>query len=467
MENSLFKKEIIYEYINHPSTKDNTLSQKLRNKKIYTFDEIEPILYSTGHFTRNSDDNRSLNIIGLENKYAFLKSLYDNVCQKKIGKRYLEYSVESASFDANSDFELAVLFDNQFEGSTLSKTLDNTESSYNENTFVSDYSDEQSQSQKESQSQQNDIYSILGKRTILDTKYNSEDDTDDMTFRPRDRWFPTNNNIEIDNAVAFIVTQKGECKKLPSVYSVNLICARPGERGAGSGQILLGLFLYCLSEISDATKKGILELADGYVNISGLASYSKLGFQVNYDLYGNDCFNDYNNLPMIADNIVSQNIIDILVDGANIYSKPLLCNFSKTPELQKFLAFCKNLVIFNNIVPENQRYQYITDRNDYKYLEFNNEFYKLGIGGEKLEELIDDIESGKLVIDYPNFNNIFERFKNETMVGGKNKNMIKTRKMKENRKTRKIKKASKKNKKSKPSKKCKLRKSKRCKKYIT
>jgi hypothetical protein len=110
--------------------------------------------------------------------------------------------------------------------------------------------------------------------------------------------------IKID---AFILIEKGECNKLPSTYSVNLICSRSelkGSNGIGGGLFLLASFLYCLkhyfidNEIVE--QKAILELAGSYENIQGFITYTKLGFHKDVSLTGKDCLNglDDQNLPM-------------------------------------------------------------------------------------------------------------------------------------------------------------------------
>jgi hypothetical protein len=91
----------------------------------------------------------------------------------------------------------------------------------------------------------------------------------------------------------FLITRLGECKLLPDLYSIHLICVHPGGI---SGKILIGAFLYCLKRAR--SKKGILELAGGYENIPAYFAYSKMGFQKDLGLYGENCFTDLDVLPM-------------------------------------------------------------------------------------------------------------------------------------------------------------------------
>lgn len=102
---------------------------------------------------------------------------------------------------------------------------------------------------------------------------------------------------KINKVVGFVITEKGECKKMPNAVSVNLICVRPNTV---SGGILLGAYLYCIKN-SRFEKKGILELARGYLNVAGFMSYSKIGFIKDARLFGPRCFPDYRNLPMSVD----------------------------------------------------------------------------------------------------------------------------------------------------------------------
>lgn len=102
---------------------------------------------------------------------------------------------------------------------------------------------------------------------------------------------------KLNKVVGFVITEKGECKKMPNAVSVNLICVRPNTV---SGGILLGAYLYCIKN-SRFEKKGILELARGYLNVAGFMSYSKIGFIKDARLFGPRCFPDYRNLPMSVD----------------------------------------------------------------------------------------------------------------------------------------------------------------------
>jgi hypothetical protein len=99
--------------------------------------------------------------------------------------------------------------------------------------------------------------------------------------------------LKSESVGGFIIVQKGECKKLPYVYSVNLICTNNVK-----GQLLLGAYLFIIKSNPELPQIAILELAHGYTNISGFISYSKLGFEKDLHLYGENCFESLTTLPM-------------------------------------------------------------------------------------------------------------------------------------------------------------------------
>ena len=117
--------------------------------------------------------------------------------------------------------------------------------------------------------------------------------------------------LKMKKILGFIIAEKGECKRMKNAYSVNLICVRPLNKYKIKGSVLLGAYLYCIKSYKDkmeftdgvsnpVDQVGILELANGYVNLEGFFSYSKLGFVKDLSLHGEDCFADDGNLPMSA-----------------------------------------------------------------------------------------------------------------------------------------------------------------------
>jgi hypothetical protein len=144
---------------------------------------------------------------------------------------------------------------------------------------------------------------------------------DDYLGETLDNAFGDNPDFEIialfegsakSTPISFLVVEKGECEKLSGVWSVNLICAAlQSPKGLKSlGQILMGFYLYTIAINDEVDEKaGVLELANGYINAGGLASYSKLGFVVDESLYGEDCFPNYNNLCLKCPSVM----VDMLV----------------------------------------------------------------------------------------------------------------------------------------------------------
>ena len=170
--------------------------------------------------------------------------------------------------------------------------------------------------------------------------------------------------------IAFIISQLGECK-LPSppypmedVWSINLICGGFG----GNGNYLISLFLFSVivgSQMGKWPPIGVLELARGYKNTAGLCLYTKFGFRVDASIRSSVCFEDYHNLPHIADfrsydlDDTKQKMINLLTSKTPIapfYRHPLC--YIKHTDLQTALAILLNLreSFYNGT------YQYAYDR---------------------------------------------------------------------------------------------------------
>ena len=118
-----------------------------------------------------------------------------------------------------------------------------------------------------------------------------------------------------DNVLGFIVAELGECAKEPNVYAVNLICSQ-----SGLGKLLLGACLYCIKYNDDVSEKRcILELAHAYKNTPGFFMYTKLGFNLDDSLIGEEgvCFDDFLHLPMSVtlndDKFTQQYFVDMMV----------------------------------------------------------------------------------------------------------------------------------------------------------
>lgn len=136
--------------------------------------------------------------------------------------------------------------------------------------------------------------SQLGQKYSMDAiegvKYNNKYDI----VVSVDESMPATTQEEKRSAISgFLITRLGECRSLPDTYSIHLICVNPG---GVAGKILIGAFLYALKKGNH--KRGILELARGYNNIPAFFAYSKMGFEKDVTLYGNNCFTDLDVLPM-------------------------------------------------------------------------------------------------------------------------------------------------------------------------
>ena len=122
-------------------------------------------------------------------------------------------------------------------------------------------------------------------------------------------------NKSDDNVLGFVIAELGECAREPNVYAVNLICSQ-----SGLGKLLLGACLYCIKFNDDVSeKKCILELAHAYKNTAGFFMYTKLGFNLDDSLIGEEgeCFFDYLHIPMSVmlndDKFTQQYFVDMMV----------------------------------------------------------------------------------------------------------------------------------------------------------
>jgi hypothetical protein len=161
--------------------------------------------------------------------------------------------------------------------------------------------------------------------------------------------------LTTNKIVAFIISELGECQ-LPSppyptedVWSINLICGGSG----GNGAYLISLFLFSVivgSQMGKWPPIGVLELAGGYENTAGLCLYTKFGFRVDASIRSSVCFEDYNNLPHVADfrgldlDTTKQTMINLITSKTPIapFYKDPLC-YIKNKDLQEALAILLNL----------------------------------------------------------------------------------------------------------------------------
>lgn len=127
---------------------------------------------------------------------------------------------------------------------------------------------------------------------------------------------------KIGKVVGFIIAQYGECKTHPNAYAVNLICTRSIDGYSIKGALLLGAYMYCIKQTEHAEQLGVLELAFGYDNIGGFFAYTKMGFDKDYRLAQDDCFEDYENLPMSV-NLQKYSLENIIGLATGLVPRPL------------------------------------------------------------------------------------------------------------------------------------------------
>jgi len=431
-----FTRTIINNFINSKST-DGTKSVKTtleNNVDIITLDDLIDLLYITPHYTRYNTLNRSKEDFYKQQKKYFIKNFYNGICGGNISDYYGRKTMRNAIL--NENFDIAIIFNKKIDKLIGLEEL--PESYREEEEFI----DSQS-TQNSDVSSFSDIYIPQDKRFI---NYEDNNDEEYAPSNKKKRVGVDENDLSLSyfndlmsNAVSFIVVEKGECKKYPETYSINLICAKPG----GWGQIMMALYLYTIANNTNViVKRGILELANGYLNPAGLCMYSKFGFEYDETLYGNDCFSDYNNLPMITGNIDSVKIIDVLL-GLYSYSKPFICNV-RDKELQIFVGACMNIQRFIDL--QQMSYtsgtvlssNYVVNYEEiYNTLE-NNISSKKIIKKNNINSLINQVEQGHITTfqQLPNpYKQAYDLSITIQTTGGKTIKRKKTLKSKSKRKT--------------------------------
>lgn len=155
-------------------------------------------------------------------------------------------------------------------------------------------------------------------------------------------------NRRTNERVGFAISEFEECDDHPDTDALKVICAIKGY-----GDLLLYSYLYCAKK--QRKKYGLLELAGGFSNLSGLCSYNKFGFREDMSMKNNDCFPEYGTLPMKVelsklsyedlDDVLRSRVDPVLKEKLNKQlekddtSEPL-CNkyFVKHPANQKKLV---------------------------------------------------------------------------------------------------------------------------------
>ena len=305
-------------------------SHPLSSFKLYNADDILENIGQRGtfktRFTEQSPEYQELRGHNMDKLINFLSS---KICED-IGPSYAKTAVEKAISlkSKNIDFDIIVLSSKNIEAMGLT---DDEEDEYHDTQQTQDSQQTQdtqdSQDTQSSQESNDSQSSQESNESAYFPKSSGEDSTDIndiLTYR-------------LSGVVGFIIVELGECKMFPYGYSINLICTNK-KAPAGSGSILMGLYLYTILSHPDNIDKnppqipngkgvlniveteekfettfntnepltnvqhfGILELASAYANAGGLCMYEKFGFQYDESMYGPQCFEDFLNLPMIID----------------------------------------------------------------------------------------------------------------------------------------------------------------------
>jgi len=290
----------------------------LSSYKLYNADDVLENIGQRGTFkTRFTEQTREYKQLRKKNMDKLIKYLSSKICED-IGSDYAKKAVEKAISltERENIFDIIILSSKNIETMGL----------------VSDDEDEEDDEQEDAPEEEDDDGSDEEEEEYADSSASSDSIDDIIAHR-------------LSGVVGFIIVELGECKTYPYGYSINLICTN-SKAPAGSGSILMGLYLYTILSHPDKTDKraitfppgkgsinivekplttdeeedttietsftssepltpveqfGILELASAYTNPGGLCMYEKFGFQYTESMFGPQCFEDFNNLPMLID----------------------------------------------------------------------------------------------------------------------------------------------------------------------
>ena len=313
-----FRKDILDNFTKSLMTQitpDKMRTFPLSSYKLYNSDDILENIGQRGTFkTRFTEQSRDYQSLRKKNMDKLIKYLSKNICED-IGGDYAKTAVERAISltERENIFDIVVISSKNIEAVGLTSEMD-------------EESDDEPMSGGDDSDSEDEDY---------------EPESDDETIDSIDEIIA----YRLSGVVGFIIVELGECKTYPYGYSINLICTN-SKAPAGSGSILMGLYLYTIlchpdktdtkkimfpsgkgatnildkpiesEEAEDTTidisfttteplipvqQFGILELASAYTNPGGLCMYEKFGFQYTESMYGKKCFEDFNNLPMLID----------------------------------------------------------------------------------------------------------------------------------------------------------------------
>jgi len=151
-----------------------------------------------------------------------------------------------------------------------------------------------------------------------------------ITSSPVDKKMSSKQFGQTNSILGFVISEKGECKQYTNSQSINLVCS---SQSTIKGELLLGIFLYCIIHDNHSAKSAVLELAGSYLNIAGLCSYTKMGFTHDETMYNSKCFTEYSNLPMFCDlskygrtkTEQSEKLINMLSGKSPFFDKHEIC----------------------------------------------------------------------------------------------------------------------------------------------
>jgi hypothetical protein len=178
--------------------------------------------------------------------------------------------------------------------------------------------------------------------------------------------FIKNNKQKI---LGFLIAELGACRMRPQTYAINLVCSE-----SGLGKLLVGACLYCIQFNEEvATKACVLELAHAYRNTPAFFVYTRMGFNVDNSLIGNNCFHDAIQLPMsvkFTDKYTKQYLVNAMVganfkqsdvhDATGIYDMGLPLQYSedrgKSEDIQDRMVLIANIIRKMKVYNDNYRY---------------------------------------------------------------------------------------------------------------
>ena len=98
--------------------------------------------------------------------------------------------------------------------------------------------------------------------------------------------------------VGVIIIEEGECMESPKSWGVKVICVKPNSV---KGSVLMGACLHCIKANPSINQECLLELVNGYKNLSAFYSYTGLGFLRDDSLWDDRCFDTVRCMPMRVD----------------------------------------------------------------------------------------------------------------------------------------------------------------------